>query len=56
MGYVIKDTEILKAKKVVLSKADRKVVFTQTEKQKEVLEKAIKRKELLSATAVIDLR
>jgi len=54
MGYVIKDTEILKAKKVVLSKADRKVVFTQTEKQKEVLEKAKKRRELLSTVAVID--
>ena len=38
MGYVIKNNTILKAKKVVLSKADRKVVFTQTEKQKEVLE------------------
>lgn len=55
MGYVIKNNTIQKAKKVVLSKADRKVVFTQTEKQKEVLEKAIKRKELLSTIAVIDL-
>jgi hypothetical protein len=54
MGYVIKDAEILKAKKVVLSKADKKVVFTQTEKQKEVLENAKKRRELLSAVAVID--
>ena len=56
MGYVIKNNTILKAEKVVLSKTDRKVVFTQIEKQKEVLEQAIKRKELLSATTVIDLR
>ena len=56
MGYVIKDTEILKAKKVVLSKADRKVVFTQTEKQKEVLEQAKKRREILSSDAAIYLR
>ena len=54
MGYIIKNNTILKAKKVVLSKADRKVVFTQTEKQKEVLEKAKKRRELLSTVAVID--
>lgn len=56
MGYVIKNNTILKAKKVVLSKADRKVVFTQTEKQKEVLAKAKRRRELLSAVTVIDLR
>lgn len=55
MGYVIKNNTIQKAKKVVLSKTDRKVVFTQTEKQKEVLEKAKRRKELLSTIAVIDL-
>lgn len=55
MGYVIKNNTILKAKKVVLSKTDRKVVFTQIEKQKEVLEKAKRRKELLSTIAVIDL-
>ena len=56
MGYVIKDTEILKAKKVVLSKTDRKVVFTQTEKQKEVLEQAKKRREILSSDTAIYLR
>ena len=56
MGYIIKNNTIQKAKKVVLSQSDRKVVFTQIEKQKEVLEKAKKRRELLSATTVIDLR
>ena len=56
MGYVIKNNTILKAKKVVLSKTDRKVVFTQTEKQKEVLEKAKKRREILSSVVSIDLK
>ena len=56
MGYVIKNNTILKAKKVVLSKTDRKVVFTQTQKQKEILGKAKRRRELLSADAAIDLR
>ena len=56
MGYVIKNNTILKAKKVVLSKTDRKVVFTQIEKQKEVLEKAKRRREILSSDVAIDLR
>ena len=42
MGYIIKDNTIQKAKKVVLSQTDRKVVFTQTQKQKEIIEKAKK--------------
>lgn len=54
MGYVIKNNTIQKAKKVVLSKPDKKVVFTQTQTQKEVLGKAKRRRELLSAVAVID--
>ncbi len=45
MGYIIKDNTIQKAKKVVLSQNDRKVVFTQTPKQKEIIEKAKKRRE-----------
>lgn len=45
MGYIIKDNIIQKAKKVVLSRSDRKVVFTQTQKQKEIIEKAKKRRE-----------
>ncbi|MDD4329295.1 MAG: hypothetical protein PHD79_05020 [Aliarcobacter sp.] len=45
MGYIIKDNTIQKAKKVVLSRSDRKVVFTQTQKQKEIIEKAKKRRE-----------
>ena len=45
MGYIIKNNTILKAKKVVLPKTDRKVVFTQTQKQKEIIEKAKKRRE-----------
>lgn len=45
MGYIIKDNKVQKAKKVVLSQSDRKVVFTQTQKQKEILEKAKKRRE-----------
>ena len=56
MGYVIKNNNIQKAKKVVLSKTDRKIVFTQTEKQKELLEKAKKRREILSSVVAIDLK
>lgn len=55
MGYVIKNNTIQKAKKVVLSQSDRKVVFTQTQKQKEVLEKAKRRREILSSDTAIDL-
>ena len=40
MGYFIKDNIIHKAKKVNLSQADRKIVLKQTQKQKEILEKA----------------
>ena len=46
MGYVIKNNKVQKAKKVVLSPTDRKIVFIQTQKQKEILEKAKKRREL----------
>ena len=45
MGYIIKDNTIQKEKKVVLSRSDRKGVFTQTQKQKEIIEKAKKRRE-----------
>ncbi len=44
MGYVIKDNKVQKAKKVVLSLTDRKIVFTQIKEQKELLEKAKKRR------------
>ncbi len=48
MGYIIKDNKVQKAKKVVLSQIDRKIVFTQTEKQKEILEQAKKRRKEFS--------
>lgn len=48
MGYIIKDNKVQKAKKVVLSQNDRRVVFTQTPKQKEILEKAKKRRKEFS--------
>ena len=41
MGYVIKDNKVQKAKKVVLSLTDRKIVFTQIKEQKEELSKGI---------------
>ncbi len=56
MGYIIKDNTIQKAKKVVLSRSDRKVVFTQTQKQKEIIEKAKKRREFSVAWIMIDLK
>lgn len=56
MGYIIKDNTIQKAKKVVLSQSDRKVVFTQTQKQKEIIEKAKKRREFSVAWLIIDLK
>ena len=56
MGYIIKDNTIQKAKKVVLSQSDRKVVFTQTQKQKEIIEKAKKRREFSVAWLMIDLK
>ena len=56
MGYIIKDNIIQKAKKVVLSRSDRKVVFTQTQKQKEIIEKAKKRREFSVAWIMIDLK
>lgn len=56
MGYIIKDNTIQKAKKVVLSQSDRKVVFTQTPKQKEIIEKAKKRREFSVAWLMIDLK
>ena len=37
MGFVIKNNEVQRAKKIVLSKNDRKIIFTQTTKQKEIL-------------------
>jgi hypothetical protein len=46
MGYVIRDGKIQKAKKVTLTPAQRKEVFSQTTKQKEILEGAKKRREL----------
>ena len=44
MGFVIKNNEVQKAKKIVLSKKDRKIIFTQTTKQKEILKEAIERR------------
>lgn len=46
MGYVIKNGKVQKAKKVTLTPAQRKEVFTQTTKQKEILERAKRRREL----------
>ncbi len=56
MGYIIKDNKVQKAKKVVLAPTDRKIVFTQTQKQKEILEKAKKRREFSVAWLMIDLK
>ena len=44
MGFVIKNNEVQRAKKIVLSKTDRKIIFTQTTKQKEILKEAIERR------------
>ncbi|MCT7539045.1 hypothetical protein N5T82_04195 [Aliarcobacter cryaerophilus] len=44
MGFVIKNNEVQRAKKIVLSKKDRKIIFTQTTKQKEILKEAIERR------------
>lgn len=44
MGFVIKNNEVQRAKKIVLSKDDRKIIFTQTTKQKEILKEAIERR------------
>ena len=44
MGFIIKNDKVQKAKKVVLSSSDRKIVFTQTSKQKEILQKANERR------------
>ncbi|MCG3701495.1 hypothetical protein N5U20_09880 [Aliarcobacter butzleri] len=44
MGFVIKNNEVQRAKKIVLSKNDRKIIFTQTTKQKEILKEAIERR------------
>ena len=41
MGFVIKNNEVQRAKKIVLSKKDRKIIFTQTTKQKEILKEAM---------------
>ena len=44
MGFVIKNNEVQRAKKIVLSKKDRKIIITQTTKQKEILKEAIERR------------
>ena len=44
MGFVIKNNEVQRAKKIVLSKKDRKIIFTQTTKKKEILKEAIERR------------
>ncbi len=44
MGFVIKNDKVQKAKKVVLTSNERKAVFTQTSKQKEILQKASERR------------
>ena len=43
-AFVIKNNEVQRAKKIVLSKKDRKIIFTQTTKQKEILKEAIERR------------